>query len=217
MPTKNKKTSLVICPTFDKDTEKFMLSRGLDRLVLANKRTSFDIEEVLTPFKPHIQDVKTRTFGLPKQLKVARKLLEHPTHGSGVYMVNSFPSDMRAKLFAAQVMYVACKQFKDASQRAQRFTNGPLWVRLLGINDYKQFDAIKEARPNMLILSNINDESTPLKVERLRDLLDEFNNIPKLVVTAGSDPLTFMMRRVFYPVNGAMRIGSNERINLLDM
>lgn len=202
---------------FDKDIEKLMISRGLDKLVLANKRTSFDLADAITPFKPSVDGVKTRPFSHKKQFDTCLRLLDHPLRGSGVYVINSFPTDLRAKLFAAQLMAKACTDHRDQNAQQRRGCTSPLWVRVNGFNDFNQMALIKEQKPCLIIFSNITESATPQKVERLRDLIDNFDTVPRIVATTGSDPITFMMRRIQYPLAGAIRLGPNEKINILDM
>ena len=208
---------MIIKIQFEKDIEKLMLSRGLDKLVLANKRTTFDLEDSLTPFKPTVDSVKTKPISFKKQLDISKRLLDHPLRGSGVYVLNSFPTDLRAKLMAAVIMNKACEDHRDQAPHQRKGLSAPLWIRVNGFNDFNQIANIKEQRPSLIILSNITDSATPQKIERLRDIIDTFDNIPRIVVTTGPDPLTFMMRKVQYPLAGVIRLGPNEKINLLDM
>lgn len=212
-----KETTTIIKPDFPDDIEKLMLSRGLDRLVLANKRTTYVLEESVTAFKPIVDSVKTRPLNPKKQITVGLKLLSNPLKGSGVFVINSFPSDLRAKIFASCVMSSACEQHRDMAPTKRKGKSAPVWARLMGNGDFNQINHLREMRPSMLILSNINETASNSKLERLRDIIDAFDDIPRIVVTAGQDPITFMMKRVQYPLSGVMRLGSNEKINLLDM
>lgn len=206
-----------ISTNFDKDLEKLLLTRGMDRLVLANKRATFLVDEVVTHFKPTVKDVVTRRHGTQKQIDVTHKLFKNPLKKNGVFVVNSFPTDTRAKMYAASLMAQASIAWSDLTAQQRRGRSLPLWVRILGSGDFDQIKTIKDSNPCMLVISNINDESSQHKAERLRDILDVFDNIPRIVVTAGEDPISFMMRRVFYPIDGAVRLGSDNRINIMEM
>ena len=65
---------------------------------------------------------------------------------------------------------------------------------------------------SMLILSNFNTESTPLKVEKLRDILERYSNIPRIVVLGGIDPFTFFATRLNYPLDACLQLGADNRI-----
>ena len=84
--------SQIIKVSFSKAMENLMITRGLDRIVLANKRHSFDLEESITSFKPIIQNVKSKTIGVDRQMKMAQALIDKPFKGTGVHVINSFPS-----------------------------------------------------------------------------------------------------------------------------
>lgn len=214
---KVKEVDIEINPSFNKEIEQLMLTRGLDRLVLANKRSTFFLDEAIVPYKPKVESAKVVTQGAAKQMEVCRRLLDHPLRSAGVFVLNSFPTDLRAKMLASCVMSCAIENWRDMDIRKRKGKSLPMWIRVLGHGEFDQIKNIKEANPSMLIISNVNDESSANKVERLRDILDVFDNIPRIVVTAGSDPITFMMKRVYYPIVGAVRLGSNATINVMDL
>lgn len=203
--------------THTPDIEQFMLSRGLDRLVLANKKMVVDIEQAVTPFKPQIVDVKSKTIGPAKQLSVVTNLYNNPLKDKGVYVLNSFPSDLRAKVVASCIMAKACEAYRGIELRKRQGRSAPKWFRVLGGWSEREHTMLKEERPALLILSNITTESSPSKVEKLRDILDIMDDIPRIVVVGGDDPVSFFAKRVHYPINGAVRLGSNEKVNLMDI
>lgn len=209
---------LIIRPSFTKNIEDLMLARGLDRLVLANKRSSFDLVHAITPFKPSVEAVRSKMMGPAGQLNTAKRLLDNPLKVNGLYVVNSFPTDLRAKIFASLIMKRGIERWLEMTPQERKGQSQPMWVRIMGgYGDHDFIKNLKAAKPNLLIITNINDESTQVKVERLRDVLEAFDDIPRVVVTAGSDPVTFMMKRVFYPLVGVVRIGSNEKVTLMDL
>lgn len=210
--------STKISCVFSKEREKFLISCGLDRLVIANRRLNFDLVDSVSAFKPSINAVKTRTMGEQKQLEYFQRIMSNPLKGSGTFVFNSFPTDLRAKQLAAIVLNRAVDLYQDVARTHRSGRTAPQWLKLTGYSSGDLIKSTKESNPSLLIITNVNDESTPHKVERLRDLLECFDNIPKIVVTAGQDPLTFFAKRLYYPVSGAIRIGSDQKVtNLLDM
>lgn len=209
---------MIIRPSFDKDLENFMISRGLDKIILANKKMSFELTDSITPFKPSIDNVKSKLIGEAPQLKTATNLLTNPYKSKGVHVINSFPSDLRAKIFAACVMHKACEIFKATDSRKMNGKAAPLWVRAFGgYGNVEQLNQLKASKPSLLIISNICNEATPAKIEKLRDMLDIMDDIPRIVVTGGEDPVSLFARRLHYPIVGAIRLGCNEKVNLMDM
>ena len=57
------------------------------------------------------------------------------------------------------------------------------------------------AEPSLLVITGLTPNSTPVKLEKARDLLEKHSNIPRIVVMAGEDPITFFMTRLYYSVN----------------
>lgn len=208
---------LIIKAHFSKQMSDLMVTRGLDRIVLSNKRVTFDLNDAVTPFKPLINGVKTKIIGETKQISMVKSLLDKPFKGTGVHIVNSFPSDLRAKIFAACVMHKAIEEFNGLDVRKRHGRTLPMWVRVMGYSSVDQVKMIKEAKPSLLIISNVTDEATPHKIERLRDILDCVDSIPKIVVTGGADPVTFFSRKLYYPIASAVRLGCNEKVNLMDL
>lgn len=207
-----------IKPNFDKDIENFMISRGLDKIILANKKMTFELEDSLTAFKPSVENVKTKLIGEAAQLKTAMNLLTNPFKTKGVYVINSFPSDLRAKVFAACVMHKACEIYRDTDVRKMNGKSAPMWTRVFGgYGSIEQLNQLKASKPSLLIISNICNEATPAKIEKLRDTLDIMDDIPRIVVTGGEDPVSLFARRLHYPIVGALRLGCNEKVNLMDL
>jgi hypothetical protein len=215
---KNKILSTNISCIFDKERENLLLACGLDRLVLANKRHNYNLEENVASFKPSVSGVKTRNIGEPKQLDYYNRIMLNPLKGNGTYVLNSFPTDLRAKQLAAVIMNKSITDHNDISNKFRKGRNLPMWIKLVGYGGPDLIKQIREVNPCALFISNINDESTPHKIEKLRDILEVFDNIPKYIITAGQDPLTFFARKLFYPVSGAIRVGSANKVsNILEM
>lgn len=106
-----------------------------------------------------------------------------------VYGVGSEPSDQRAKYFAVYLVQL----FLEAA---------PLnctvkWDSLTGGFDNPSLNL----EPSLLVLSGLTPNSTQVKLEKARDLLEKHSNIPRIVVVSGEDPVTFFMTRLYYSLN----------------
>jgi hypothetical protein len=64
---------------------------------------------------------------------------------------------------------------------------------------------------NLLVLSNVVANSTPYKLEKLRDIIALYSNIPKIVVTSDGNPIEFFAQQLHLPINHALWIGSKKR------
>lgn len=220
MKTKKSKDqiSTVISCVLPKEREKLLMACGLDKLVIANKRLQYDLHDNVASFKPTISGVKTRNIGEPKQLEYYSRIMSNPLKGSGTYVLNSFPTDLRAKQLATVIMNRCVDHHNDINNKFRRGRNLPMWVKLVGYGGPDLIKQIRDVNPCALFISNLTDESTPHKLEKLRDILEVFDTIPKYIVTAGQDPLTFFARKLFYPVAGAIRVGSANKVsNIMDM
>lgn len=213
-----KSNSTNITCVFTKEREKLLLACGLDRLVLANKRLTYDLADNVASFKPSVSGVKTRNIGEPKQMEYYSRIMSNPLKGSGTYVLNSFPTDLRAKQLATVIMNRTIDHHNDISNKFRKGRNLPMWIKLVGYGGPDLIKQIREVNPCALFISNLNDESTPHKIEKLRDILEVFDSIPKYIITAGQDPLTFFARKLFYPVAAAIRVGSANKVgNIMEM
>lgn len=109
-----------------------------------------------------------------------------------VYGVSGNPDDSKAKYFAAFLV--------AAHMKALGSDANPVWAPMYSgfDNPYMSDD---RAPPSMLVLTNMTPNSTNLKLEKARDLIEKFSDIPRIVVVAGMDPMSFLTTRLHVPVN----------------
>lgn len=108
-----------------------------------------------------------------------------------VYAVASEPHDMKALYFAVYLVQTLLENV-SGFKRVH-------WERVY--SDFKNDMLYADAKLSMMVLSNITSNSSPVKLEKVRDLLDAYSDIPRVVVIAGEDPITFMSRKLFYKTN----------------
>ncbi len=110
-----------------------------------------------------------------------------------IYGISGNPDDSKAKYFAA---YLIAAHLKARGSEAN-----PVWATMYGgfDNPYMNDD---RASPTLLVISNLTPNSTTLKLEKARDLIEKFSDIPRLVICAGQDPLSFLTTRLYCPVHG---------------
>jgi hypothetical protein len=188
--------------------ERLLLSRGVDYVNLLRKNSHFGIEESLVKIEANIPNVVRQSVPVKKQYQAIQSILMNPLKGKYVLGISSFPSDLRAKQFAIQVMRNAIEY-----QKAKKIKKDyPLWYKLTG--SYKCFlrDMDDQLPASMLICSGINNESTALKVEKLRDVLEKYQNIPRIVVLGGIDPATFFANRLHFPLTAGVYLGPENRV-----
>ena len=114
-----------------------------------------------------------------------------------IYGVSGNPDDARAKLFAA---YLVAAHTERLGLRAN-----VVWHTLYGQFDnplLREYDPVDgKASPTLLVLSNLTAGSTGVKLEKARDLIERFSEIPRIVVSAGEDPISFHSTRLYTQIN----------------
>jgi hypothetical protein len=145
-----------------------------------------------TSYVAAIEGLKPKSFSRPKQIEMFQSMLDDPFRPVN-YAVNSAPDDGKAKLLAAYIM-------QNALQHHSSFTALPLWVDLTSGFDNPLIK--HKQNPSMLIINNVGMDSTPVKLEKLRDILEVYSDIPRITVVTGTDPYTFFMRKLYLPIHG---------------
>ena len=106
------------------------------------------------------------------------------------YVVAGNPDDLKARYFAyhlAEIHMQALGAKEDVKFETMLGNfNNPLIVN-------------SEASPTLLVVSNLTIRSSNLKFEKTRDLLERFPKIPKIIVVAGEDPISFAATRLHVP------------------
>jgi len=115
-----------------------------------------------------------------------------------VYGVSGNPDDAKAKLFAAYLVHI--------HQQRLGLKANVVWHVVYGGFDnplLKEYDPIDgKTDPTMLVLSNLTPNATGLKLDKTRDLIERFQDIPRVIVSAGEDPMSFLTTRLFSQING---------------
>lgn len=115
------------------------------------------------------------------------------------YLVAGNPDDQKAKYFAFHLAelhqrHLGLKADLRIETVVGNFDN-PLIVN-------------REAAPSMLIITNLTIRSSNLKFEKVRDLIERFPRIPKVIVAAGEDPISFAATRLHLAVHGIAYFGN---------
>lgn len=196
---------------FDADRAKHLQSLGVDPQLLWGDKDEFDITDAVQDFKPRSSYFKGKVVPGTEQLTYFANLMDNPLEvDPRITVISSFPSDHRAKLAALNLFSCAVE---DTAGKVSK----PRWVTLYG--DRFDYEKLKAQRPNFLVITNVTMESTSYKLERLRDLLEMFPKIPRVVVTGGNiDPVELFTSRIHLPVAGAVSIGPTHVVsNILDL
>lgn len=180
----------------------------------------FTLSESLCSFTSEVDGLKPKRVSKQKQQDLLGRVIEDPFYAPYICCIAGKPNDMRAKLLAASVMLKAVSiqaSLGNASSKQKKMLKGkglPLWHTLLGgfdnpvLNPRQNKDTVDS--PSLLILSNITMEATASKIEKLRDILETHSNIPRIVVVAGEDPLTFFNTKLHMSLSSCAFLTSNQ-------
>lgn len=191
-----------------KHLEKLLLSRGVDYCNLLRANAHFDFEDALVKIDGVIPNVTRQSVPIKKQYTAIQSILNNPLRGSYVLGISSFPSDLRAKQLAVQVMRNATRAVDIKGIKKDY----PLWHKLNGSFRDNIRDNENDLPASMLILSNVNNESTAVKIEKLRDILERYSSIPRIVVIGGVDPITFFANKLHFPLTAGIYLGPVNRV-----
>lgn len=170
-----------------------LLARGMNRIALAVR--PFKLRP--SAFTAQNEGLKPKHIDADQQLNWFKRLMENPFK-PWCFCINSEPNDRAAKLLAAFVM-----------QRALRMNHErlPLWHDMMGTFDNPIINE-EFSRPSLLVISNVLPNSTAVKFEKLRDVLEYHSRIPRIVVSSGDNPFSFFQKYLYYPLNGCVYIRS---------
>jgi hypothetical protein len=204
---------------FPTDRQKLLRQRGVDGYAFEAMSRPYIFEDAVVRITPELQNVppdqKLKPISTKRQIKLLGSLLRNPLKGSYTAAIGSYPSDSYARIIAMNIMDRAITAQNKGTLRHKAY---PLWHTLYG----GYYDSLRDSKDDspisMLILSNVGPDSTPVKLEKLRDLLVKYSHIPKIVIVNGADPVSFFANTVRLPLSHPMYISSLKKSNsILDI
>ena len=226
-----KKPKVVVAPSrmpapylkfkFDSDRVKLLKSLGVDGTAIQVMRSPFLLDDALVSITPMVPKWLPEDYVIPKtsvkrQIETCYRMLTNPLHGSPIIGIGSMVTDERAKFMAMSIMDAAIDQQRSGSHKGKML---PTYHRVMG-SFYDELLAEKTRRNiSMLIISNVGLDSTQVKIEKVRDLLEKYDNIPRIVVVNGCDPVTFFAEKMRMPMQFALMLNSkrSDKADLMDM
>ena len=179
---------------------KRLMGIGVPYFDLPNKNRGdqfFTIVDRIKDYERSFHNTPMKIVPAQKQIDDLTNILNNP-FSNYVLCISSYPSDQHAKFLAQIIINEVLKNWKDRFPVGKSY---PYWHRIFG--GY-QNDAPIPSNPSILVLSNIIDNSSNAKIEKLRDLLELYNNIPRIVVVGDYDPCTIFADRLFYPMSAGI-------------
>jgi hypothetical protein len=147
------------------------------------------------PFVVEHPRLVDRIISAEKQNQSLEKFTANPKLPM-TYFITGALDDRKAKYFAA---YLCSHHLKTVNSSIH-------WESITGGFD----NPLLKAQPDltMLVISNIPDFSSGAKLEKVRDIVSAYPNIPKVLIGAGEDPVS-LSYRLKLPAHGLAYFGSN--------
>lgn len=192
-----------------REREKLLISRGVPGQDLIPKKMKLGVEELLVKMEPNIPNSTPKPIAVQRQYKALVALLENPLRRPYAIGIGSYPSDLRAKYLALMLMNAAVDAHIKHRKPGRAF---PLWHRVYGgLSDSLRDKPIQEI-PSMLILVNVNSGSSNYKLEKVRDLLEKFSDVPRIVVSGGEPPCDLFANKLYFPMKAGVYIGPSNLV-----
>jgi hypothetical protein len=193
--------------SFSKNRQRQLLHRGVDYNSFMRRNHKFDLTESLVRIQTEIPGLVTKSVSVKKQLKLLDSVIQRPLAANPVIGISSYPSDLRAKNLALYLMNRAFDYYASSNSRRIKNKAYPLWHRVYGGFGDSLRDTNDKDPPCFLVIANVDVNSTPAKLEKVRDLLDKYSDIPRVVVCSNCDPLTFFATRLHFLITAGFYLG----------
>ena len=216
------KSSLNIALPDSRDLVSSMCNRGMPKSVMRIR--PFILSEYLSSIESDIPGQNIKRVTRERQEEQFRTLYRAPQVKPYLAVISSAPNDQKALLVAAQLFRRGIQGHVDGTVR-QRNRTLPLWHMITGSWYDKLRDQYDKPRteispipPSLMVFSNITTECSQAKLEKLRDLIEIYNDVPRIIVLTGSgsgvDGITFANSRLHCPVTYAIHLATARRLEI---
>lgn len=152
---------------------------------------------------------RSRRVKKAQQLQHLQAAYDNPVGRPYLMVIASNPADAKAKLTAAMLLNRAL----DVGSTKGK----PRWHRVFGTYADPLRDAAirgdKEVL-SLLVISNVTTESTNTKLELVRDLIELYDDTPRILVITGTDPMTFMHHRLKMKITYCLNLSTAHKVEL---
>lgn len=155
-----------------------------------------------TPFALESERLHSKIYESSAQKSSLLRFMQNP-QSAMIYGVSGNPDDSKANYFAAYLVWLHIRRVKSPSV---------IWCPMYGGFTNQLLDNAQNgnmSKPTMLVITNLTRTSTNVKLEKARDLITYFEGIPRVVVSAGIDPISFLTTRLYQPIHGLAYFSEN--------
>lgn len=113
-----------------------------------------------------------------------------------IYGVGAAPDDTYAKMFAAFLTY---KFIKETTA-----VNSVAWVSTSLNRSSESQSTLKDLfhkSPSLLVITGLTPNTPQFKLDLVHEVCEHHSGIPRILVIAGEDPVTYFYTRLFLPLN----------------
>ena len=152
------------------------------------------------------RDEGVKTYTVAKQIQAFEATIAEPLSAGYTFAVGADNNDKLSTQIALKIFHAA------TIATGMKANKKPYWHVLDGstkdrLRDDQTFQEIHIGRINLLVISNIASNSTAMKVEKLRDLLVKYSDIPRVVVINGADPFKYFEEVLYMRPTRVMYFG----------
>lgn len=172
----------------------------------------FDLVKSLCQIDSVVPKVNARKLTVVKQFERYKKIFASPISSAYVMTISSFPSDTVGRYVAMTLFEKAYSEYMlyntEVGRNRFKSVGPPIWHRIY--NNYESSFIDNEQSTCFLVLSGVTSDATQLKRDKLRDILDKYDTVPRVVVTASDDPVSFASNTCFHS-NSYLYLGPRDK------
>ncbi|QJT70866.1 hypothetical protein GR7B_00068 [Vibrio phage vB_VcorM_GR7B] len=171
----------------------------------------FNLSEDVGQFTSSGKGLLPHRVSAKEQLKDFDTVMRNPLAVPYTMCITGQLSDLRAKMVAAKIALRALELEPDAYHKIW-------WHHLTGSYKDKLRDHSfpSHKKPKLIILCNfpLSDEkdehATQQKIEKCRDILELYSDVPRILISCGLDPVKVFSEKLRYPLNFKIHLPSTR-------
>ena len=141
-------------------------------------------------FTPSTDMLNPKIYGRKIQEQSLGLFIKKPNRPQ-TYICSSQPDDSHASLLAAFLVEQHLNKVK---------TSNVIWEQLNCFHQ-SQLSLDQSAKPTMIVISTCYADMSFSRIERVRDIIHAFYDIPKIIVASGIDPISLAAYKLHIPVH----------------
>jgi hypothetical protein len=185
-----------VSPPKSNSVKRVLISRGVPRRLF--DIAPFNLKNKLSPFGKH--PVSTQ-----QQIQQLKKVIDDPLHSPYLYVMSG---NHYSDIVSAIALCIAATVVVDLGLGSSKHC---VWHYIKFGKDDSETN-LAARRPSLLILDGLLAESNIMRIERARDILLKNSGIPRILLVAGTEPITFMQNRLRLKPDYALYVAEQTKI-----